>query len=353
MRVSRLIGLTMLAGGLAPLYAAETVFLPTRIGVDDVEVLFVNRGETPETFVPPAQLVCPGGIDCSASEQTPLQLPPASAKVVRYRLVPDTAAVDQQVAEAPPQLAPDWQIRNTSLADYKPQRFSAYEPMFIVVDPSLDDARFQFSFKYQFFDPENDYVQRHPWLAGLRFAYTQTSLWDIGEDSSPFFDTSYQPEFYYEQANVLVLPGVRRTDVAIGYRHESNGQGGDASRSLNQLFIRPSFLFGDQLRWNLLFQPMIYTYLGSLSDNPDIADYRGYVDWRLRAGDTQGWMISTLARLGKGGKGGVELNLSYPLRAFAGMDLYAYLQYWNGYGESLRTYDENTQSLRFGVSFTR
>ncbi|WP_380227584.1 phospholipase A [Jeongeupia naejangsanensis] len=350
-------GLAVLGGMLAPLHAAETVFLPARIGFDDVEVLFVNRGETPEVFVPPAQLVCPGGVDCSTSEQAPMQLSPASAKVVRYRPVVEPPKADPPdspvVAEAPPQLAADRQIRNTSLADYKPQRFSAYEPMYIVVDPSLDDARFQFSFKYQFFDPENDYVQRHPWLAGLRFAYTQTSLWDIGEDSSPFFDTSYQPEFYYEQANVLVLPGVSRTDVAVGYRHESNGQGGAASRSLNQLFIRPSFLFGDQQGWNLLFQPMIYTYLGSLSDNPDIADYRGYVDWRLRAGDTQGWMVSTLARLGKGGKGGVELNLSYPLRAFAGMDLYAYLQYWNGYGESLRTYDENTQSLRFGVSFTR
>ncbi|BCL75838.1 hypothetical protein JHS3_15740 [Jeongeupia sp. HS-3] len=239
------------------------------------------------------------------------------------------------------------------MADYSPDRFSAYEPMYFVANTNLDDARFQFSFKYQFFDPENDYVHQQPWLAGLRFAYTQTSLWDIGEDSSPFFDTSYKPELYYEQANVVELPGVNRTDIAFGYKHESNGQGGDASRSVNQLFVRPSFLFGDPQGLSLMFQPMIYAYLGSLSDNPDIADYRGYVDWRLRIGSPDGLVFSTLARLGKGGKGGIELNWSYPLRAFAGMDLFAYAQYWNGYGESLRTYDESSQSLRLGVSFTR
>ncbi|GHD57694.1 phospholipase A [Jeongeupia chitinilytica] len=343
--------------------AAETVFLPQQPAGNDVDVLFVNRGEQAERFTPPARLICPGGKECSTDSTTPLEVPAASARLVRYRieapvqpvaaLPPTQPEPDTTPAASAPQAIADREIRNTTLADYKPQRFSAYEPMYFIVDSALDDARFQFSFKYQFFDPENEYVHRNPWLAGLRFAYTQTSLWDIGDDSSPFFDTSYQPEFYYEQANVLTLPGVSRTDVAVGYRHESNGQGGDASRSLNQLFIRPSFVFGDPQGTNLVFQPMLYSYLGSLSDNPDIADYRGYVDWRLRAGSSDGLMFATLARLGKGGKGGVQFDLSYPLRTISGLDLYAYLQYWSGYGESLRTYDESTQSLRFGISFTR
>ncbi|KAF0813214.1 putative phospholipase A1 [Andreprevotia sp. IGB-42] len=348
---------TLLMSGLClPALAAETVFLPAGEDASVVDVLFVNRGQKVEAFTPPASLVCPTDKACVTSSTGTRQIQPESASMVRYTVV-KPADGDATTAAAQPAnttvALQDQQLRNTTLSGYAAYRFSGYEPMYFLINPNGKDARFQFSFKYQFVDPESDIAARYPWLAGMRFAYTQSSLWNIGEKSSAFYDTSYRPELYYEYANVAKLPGVSRFDIATGYRHESNGKEEGDSRSFNQLFVRPTFIWGDPQRLNFVFSPSINAYIGDLSDNPDIKDYRGYVDWRFRAGEQQGWQAGLMARTGKSGKGAFQLDLSYPLNTLLGLDLYGYLQYWNGYGETLRTYDRRTESVRVGISLVR
>ena len=87
--------------------------------------------------------------------------------------------------------------------------------------------------------------------------------------------------------------------------------------------------------------------------NPDIADYRGYVDWTLGIGSKGG--VDFWATLRKGQRsnfGSVELNLSYPLAKLSGGDLSGWLllQYFGGYGESLIDYNHKLDSqLRLGI----
>src|SRR5947207_15841262 len=75
---------------------------------------------------------------------------------------------------------------------------SENEPMYFVVGASSHwSARFQLSFKYRLFDNDAGFGKERPWLTGLYFAYTQTSLWDLEGESKPFFNTSSRPSLLW------------------------------------------------------------------------------------------------------------------------------------------------------------
>ncbi|WP_255989958.1 phospholipase A [Chitinolyticbacter albus] len=351
----------LLALVLTTVHASETVFLPGPKGAAQVDVLYVNRSDVPEVVTPTATLTCPGSRACQLQgDAEPFELAPASARLLRYA-VPETPAEVAAVATAPAAIDPEHetvqaaesQIQNTALQNFAGARFAPHEPMYFLFNGNGEDARFQFSFRYQIFDPDSVIAQRYPWLGGLRFAYTQTSLWDLSADSTPFYDTSYKPELFYERANFIRLPFADRFDLALGFRHESNGKGGDESRDLNQLFLTPTLTWGDVNGHHLVFSPVFAAYVTDMDNNKDIADYRGHVDWRFRAGDGQGLTVGSLARIGNSGKAGAQVDIAYPLKALTGLDLFAYLQYWKGYSETLRTYNQKTEGLRIGVGLVR
>lgn len=233
---------------------------------------------------------------------------------------------------------------------------SPEEPIYFLFGHGDDhgaDARFQISFKYRPFEPKGSIAQYAPFLSNLYFSYTQTTLWDIGGDSSPFRDTSYRPGIFYRWAGASrgVLPDVWR----IGVEHESNGQGGVDSRSLNIAYVRPSWDIDLANGKRLTFSPKVYTYLDK-DENSDIAHYRGYVDWQLRYGREDGLMLTGLYRQGTRGYATGQLDISYPLsdRILSRTGTFAHLQIFSGYGETLLDYnkDRDTQ-IRLGISITR
>ena len=232
---------------------------------------------------------------------------------------------------------------------------SANEPMYFVAgDGGGAAARFQLSFKYRFFDPDSYPVQRIPFLSRLHFGYTQTSIWDLGANSSPFRDTSYRPSLFWQgetHGESRLMPEVLRA----GFEHESNGKDGVSSRSINTLFAQPVWRSGFLDGRTLIFAPKVYGYLEK-SDNPDIQRYRGYADWILRYGRENGWLLATQLRNGTSGHGSAQFDLSYPLRQpfFARTGGFLYFQLFKGYGESLLDYnlDRGTQ-VRVGFSIVR
>jgi outer membrane phospholipase A len=198
-------------------------------------------------------------------------------------------------------------------------------------------------------------------VSGFYLAYSQTSFWDIGGDSNPFFDTSYRPELLYlwEQSNPAWLPGMTRFDVEAGLRHNSNGRGGDDSRTINTVYVRPVFTFGDPgtgRGFFLAVAPELYEYLGALRDNPDAPEFFGYGNLRLIAGWRGGLQLAAMGRLGSTwDKGALQLDLTYPLRKLTrnNLDLYLDAQFFTGYGESLLEYNQSTTSFRLGVALVR
>jgi len=233
---------------------------------------------------------------------------------------------------------------------------SAYEPAYFVMGSNSEngkDAKFQLSFKYRFFDPKGSISQWSPALSNIYFTYTQTTVWDLGGDSSPFRDTSYKPGVFYRWLG-------KGTDLwpeeyHLGLEHESNGQGGDESRSINIGYLRPIWHWDLQNGRRLTFYPKIYNYFEK-EDNEDIQEYRGYADWQMRYGREDGLIINALYRQGTGGYATGQLDFSYPLseRIFARTGAFAHLQIFSGYGETLVDYNrEHDTQIRLGISLVR
>lgn len=246
------------------------------------------------------------------------------------------------------------------LVEFWAARFSPHDPMYFVWGPEDPNAEFQISLKYQLINPDSALGDAAPWLSRFHAAYTQTSFWDIGADSGPFFDSSYKPELLYLYTKPLSQwTGLSRFDLQLGLQHESNGKAGLDSRSLNIAYVRPVFTFGDGGTGRGAFvtiAPRLWGYIGDLEENSDIADYRGYGDLRVVTGWRDGFQFAATGRLGNDwDKGLLELTASYPLRRLTGaaIDMYLFAQYTTGYGESLLDYDEHDETYRIGLALVR
>jgi outer membrane phospholipase A len=282
-----------------------------------------------------------------------LEIPLLAARVALEVTAAPAPAEKSDVAKIVQQAQPPF-----SAADFFKEHISGYEPFYFIAGPESPNAKFQISLKYQLLSRHSALAAHAPALEGIHFAYSQTSLWDWNGPSAPFFDSSYRPELLYTWER---LWGGRATnwyrlDLTGGVQHESNGKDELDSRSLNIVYFRPTFTLGkpDELQWTV--SPRVWVYVGDLSDNPDMEDYRGYADLRMILGWARGVQLSTIGRLGDDGEhGSIQLDLTYPLmRLLAGsFSVYLHAQYFNGYGESLLLYNEKGSSWRLGFALFR
>ncbi len=281
---------------------------------------------------------------------------PVVAKVAIEVLagVAKSAPVRAPLSNIAPPLTAEAAIRRTFNG-----RFSAHDPIYFIYGPEEPAAKFQFSFKYRLIGARSELGEVVPALRSLYFGYTQRSLWNIDADSSPFYDTSYMPELMFESQSVLDPGGVGGFQILgyqAGVRHESNGRDGLDSRSMNTIYFRPGFVFGRFDGWNVLLAPRLSAYISDLGNNPDIEDYRGNLEMMAVFGRNDSFALSLLGRLGRGGhKGSLQADLTIPVRFDRVFDFatYVLIQYWDGYGESLRDYNVRSSSIRAGFSLVR
>ena len=165
---------------------------------------------------------------------------------------PDTAEVYSRLESVPP--------------------FGIYKDNYFVTGSSFSggkltknnsDAKFQISIRHRLIKGVL------PFHTYLFLTYTQKSFWDIYKKSKPFAESNYNPTLG------LGTPITRRDKlVGLGmlqFEHESNGRGGDSSRSWNRISLTGIFEFNRRFSGELkLWIPM------GLSDNPDYVRYGGY-----------------------------------------------------------------------------
>ena len=214
-------------------------------------------------------------------------------------------------------------------------------------NPSLElddtEAQFQVSIKtplaIDLFDTFDIYA-----------AYTNRSFWQVYNDdiSSPFRETDHEPEIWAQFNPNWEFHGFTNTANMVGFVHQSNGQGGNLSRSWNRIYAN-FVVEKDNLA--LAFKPW-YRIPDDDDDNPDINDYMG--NYELRGAYKWGKNVfSVMSRnnLQSGfSKGAVELSWSFPLWSYPYMK--GYIQYFNGYGESLIDYNQYTNQIGIGFALT-
>lgn len=204
------------------------------------------------------------------------------------------------------------------------------------------EVKFQLSFKLPLMTGVLDEHTR------LWFGYTQLSLWQAfnSKESAPFRENNFEPEVFVSyDFSQSIGPG-QLEYISLGINHQSNGRADPLSRSWNRLLGQAAYSTD---HWTFLLRPWwrIPENNGS-DDNPDIEKFLGYADyiaiWRA-PGDNE---ISTKLRnnLQKdNNRTSIEIGWRFPLSdALSG-----YVEYVNGYGESLIDYNHRQQ--RIGIGF--
>ncbi len=180
--------------------------------------------------------------------------------------------------------------------------------------------------------------------------YTQRSFWQFYNKpaSSPFRETNYEPELWYQHKLNLPVLGWNLSGVALGFNHQSNGRGQAFSRSWNRVFAMVALERGQvamALRpwWRVKEK-------ASTDDNPDIEHVMGNFDLTLvgKAGANT-WDLMVRNNLHRhGNRGAMQLGWSFPLNS----RLRGYLQWFKGYGESLVDYNRYQNAVSMGVQLT-
>lgn len=189
----------------------------------------------------------------------------------------------------------------------------------------------------------------------LFFSFTLESWWQLYTYSlsRPFRETNYQPELFYFTP-IKWHPFDGNTAAVVGFEHQSNGQSQYLSRSWNRVYI--NFLF-EKNDFALSFRPWYRIPEGEKkttptapgNDNPDITDYMGHFELGLAYKLNEDYELSMLLRENfSEHHGALELSLTFPLWG----KLRGYVQYFNGYGESLIDYNYKQQRLGIGFALT-
>ncbi len=239
--------------------------------------------------------------------------------------------------------------QRTALMKFFDNHLSPYEPIYFLVG-NYPAAEFQLSLKFQLFDFTNSYAV----VTNLYFAYTQTSYWDLISSDPSFFDTSYKPSMF-----AYFLGLLKRSDNSIqfdlqgGVEHESNGRGGTAERSIYTAYLQPRITFGKPGHLQFALQPRAWTYFWVGHNNPDIAAYRGYADLhafltlKKEPNSWANFQVETRFRIGDGGEHpGIQVDARYKFPHFnPTIDV----QWFEGYGQTLRQYNKEAHGLRVGL----
>ncbi|WP_417224144.1 phospholipase A [Amphritea sp.] len=184
----------------------------------------------------------------------------------------------------------------------------------------------------------------------LYAAYTGRFFWQQfnKSSSSPFRETDHEPELWIAFNNDAELWGFRNSLIMAGLVHQSNGQAGSLSRSWNRVYANFIIEKGNAY---FSFKPWIRLSEDfDDDDNPDIEDYMGNFELTgIYKWGTHSFSLKTRHNLNfSDSHGAAELGWTFPLTD----NLSGYVQWFNGYGESLIDYNAYSNSLGVGVKLS-
>jgi phospholipase A1 len=247
-----------------------------------------------------------------------------------------------------------------------PHRRNYFMPITYMADPNeqpfqqagdtenqnLDNAeiKFQLSIKVPLVDSlltDNDSVY---------FGFTALSFWQAYNSalSQPFRETNYEPEFFYVTPVPWKLFNSDASLLVLGFSHQSNGREAPLSRGWNRLYANliweeGNFVFSLKPWWRIPESAKTDPLSAKGDDNPDIEKYMGYFEFTTayRSGKQE---YSALLRnnLRSDNYGALQLEWTFPMYK----RVRGYVEYFNGYGESLIDYNAHMQRIGVGIMFS-
>ncbi len=234
--------------------------------------------------------------------------------------------------------------RNFGLYPYYPNYFI---PIMYDRTSKNDRKRFETKFQISFMKPLLSNMLHLN--ETLFLGYTQKSFWQIFQKSAPFRETNYEPEIFVLfplKKNILSINAFR-----VSINHQSNGQKGEFSRSWNRIYAETIF----QIKEAIFYFKVWYRIPENEKndDNPDIEKYLGYGELRCSY-PFKKHLINLIFRnnlRSSQNKGSIEIDWSFPIKSFK--NTFGYIQFFNGYGESLIDYNKNVNKIGIGFSYSR
>ncbi|MFY9180486.1 MAG: phospholipase A [Venatoribacter sp.] len=210
--------------------------------------------------------------------------------------------------------------------------------------PNFDHAEvmFQFSLKYNL---AKGVLGK---FSHIDVAYTNRSFWQAynSDVSSPFRETNHEPE--------LIFSWLVNHDwldyFTLTLNHQSNGQSGTMSRSWNRVIASGGWALPYGIMqakvWARLSEDKKKEPFAAIGDdNPDIEKYLGPGElYYFYPKGSQTFSLMVRNNFRQHNKGAFELGWSFPLSRH----IKGYVQYFNGYGESLIDYNRAQQRIGLG-----
>lgn len=329
----------------APAVAAA----PPTADADATDICLLERLRS----MPPTATLAEVRKSCQPAEVAAVPQAPTPAPVNTAAGV-ESVPAEPTVASTSSRLAGEWAAYDNPYAltlnrpsylivgrQYTAPNEAPFAAAFPDVAPAFDrnEAKFQISLKaplaLNLFDGRADVI------AG----YTNRSFWQVfnKDISSPFRETNHEPEVWLRWRSDYSLLGGRFRVFNLGFNHQSNGQAGPLSRSWNRVFLETLYERGpfalNARVWHRIREDV------AKDDNPDIVDFMGRFEltgiYRLGESEFSAlWRRNFSTR-----KGAYQLDWSYPLYK----NLRGYVQWFDGYGESLIDYNHRTRSLGIGI----
>ncbi|MBO5747941.1 MAG: phospholipase A [Muribaculaceae bacterium] len=182
-----------------------------------------------------------------------------------------------------------------------------------------------------------------PWGTYLFVAYTQKCFWNVFEKSLPMRDLNFNPAIGISKPLFSKDRYVGKLTLLV--EHESNGKDSIQSRSWNKVSLAANVVIDE---W-LMVHGKVWIPIIDSGNNRDILRYSGIFQggvaittpnkrfgWNVMLTKRQGWNLNfnTL----------VEFNW----KLSKNQNQYLFLQYYNGYGESMLDYNRFHNRLRVG-----
>ena len=191
--------------------------------------------------------------------------------------------------------------------------FTIYKDNYVVTGTSFtggkiskynSDAKFQISLRHRL------YRKLLPYRIYLFLTYSQKSFWDIYRKSAPFADNNYNPSLGFGRN--FIGEGRIKGIGMVQFEHESNGRDSIWSRSWNRLTFTGIYLMNKNV------------YKRQRLSCSALMIKRGGWNWNAN------WRLEVAYRL------------------FREDNQYLFMQFCNGYGESMIAYNQFRRYLRFG-----